>query len=92
MVNVYFASALRNITRGEGIVELEDFEGDLSSLFQRLEAQWGPHIRARLFEGGQLRRFVNVYVDGLDVRFTGGLATSVPKNATVDLIPAVAGG
>jgi molybdopterin converting factor small subunit len=45
-----------------------------------------------LDEAGQLRRFVNIYVDDDDVRFTDGLATPVGEKASVSIIPAVAGG
>ena len=45
-----------------------------------------------LDDSGALRRFVNVYVDEEDVRFTDGLATPVPDGASVSIIPAVAGG
>jgi len=43
-------------------------------------------------ESGALRRFVNVYVDGDDVRFAGGLGTPVPDGAVVQVLPSVAGG
>ncbi len=43
-------------------------------------------------ETGRLRRFVNVYVDGEDVRFGGGVATPVPDRAVVQVLPSVAGG
>ncbi len=43
-------------------------------------------------ETGQVRRFVNVYVDGDDVRFTQGLATQLRDGAEVHVLPSVAGG
>lgn len=50
-------------------------------------------IAARIVDdSGQLRRFVNVYVDDDDVRFLDGLETVVVDGATVSIIPAVAGG
>ena len=52
-----------------------------------------PGIRARVLDdAGALRRFVNVYVDDEDVRFTDGLATPVKDGARISVIPAVAGG
>ncbi|MDE1821796.1 MAG: MoaD/ThiS family protein [Euryarchaeota archaeon] len=92
MVSVCFASALRSVARGQAEVDLPGFEGDLRGLLQALSHQVGPALGERLLEQGRIRRFVNVYVDGLDVRFSGGLETPVPKGATVDFIPAVAGG
>jgi molybdopterin converting factor small subunit len=52
-----------------------------------------PGFRGRLFDdGGQLRRFVNVFVADEDVRFLSGLDTPVADGATVSIVPAVAGG
>jgi molybdopterin converting factor small subunit len=51
-----------------------------------------PAIRDRVFEGSELPQFLNVFVDGTDVRLTEGLETEVPESATVILLPAVAGG
>jgi molybdopterin converting factor small subunit len=45
-----------------------------------------------LDDAGALRRFVNVYVDDDDVRFTDGLATPTPAGSKISIIPAVAGG
>ncbi len=50
-------------------------------------------LRPRLFApDGQLRRFVNVYVNDDDVRFLDDLATATPAGTTISIIPAVAGG
>lgn len=49
-------------------------------------------IKERLMDGEEVRRFVNIYVNDEDIRFTGGLGTSVPETATVVILPAVAGG
>jgi sulfur-carrier protein len=52
-----------------------------------------PGIAARVLDdSGQIRRFVNVYVDDDDVRFAAGLQTPTPDGARVSVIPAVAGG
>jgi sulfur-carrier protein len=51
-----------------------------------------PGIRERLVEGERLRRFINVYVNDEDVRFTGGLGTPVTDGDVVVVLPAVAGG
>jgi MoaD family protein len=51
-----------------------------------------PELRERLTDDGQLRRFVNVYVDGEDVRFGEGLATPVKDGGEIQVLPAVAGG
>jgi molybdopterin converting factor small subunit len=52
-----------------------------------------PSLRAQLFtDEGALNRFVNVYVDGQDVRYTGDLATPVGERDEVVILPAMAGG
>lgn len=60
-----------------------------------LEALYGEHpeLKDSLTDGeGGLRRFVNVYVDGEDVRFGDGLDTPVKDGGEVQILPAVAGG
>jgi molybdopterin converting factor small subunit len=49
-------------------------------------------LRDRLFEGDELRRFVNVYVNDEDIRYLDDLATPVTEKDEVSIIPAVAGG
>jgi molybdopterin converting factor small subunit len=51
-----------------------------------------PELHSRIFEGGELRRFVNVYVNNEDIRYLEDLATPVAENDEVSIIPAVAGG
>ena len=51
-----------------------------------------PGLRARIFENGNIARFVNVYVGGEDIRTQDGLETPVDDDATVILLPAMAGG
>ena len=51
-----------------------------------------PALRERLFDGEELRRFVNVYVNNEDIRYLDDLATPVAEKDEVSIIPAVAGG
>ncbi len=52
-----------------------------------------PGMRERLLDDtGQLRRFVNIYINGDDVRFDSGLATALKDGDEVSIVPAVAGG
>jgi molybdopterin converting factor small subunit len=51
-----------------------------------------PSLRSRLFDGNELPQFLNVFIDGDDVRLNDGLETPVGAGATVILLPAVAGG
>jgi molybdopterin synthase sulfur carrier subunit len=51
-----------------------------------------PSLRDRIYDGGELPQFLNVFVDGSDVRLSEGLETKVGDATTVILLPAVAGG
>jgi molybdopterin converting factor small subunit len=51
-----------------------------------------PGLRARIFENGNIARFVNVYVGGEDIRTQDGLETRVADGSTIILLPAMAGG
>jgi molybdopterin converting factor small subunit len=51
-----------------------------------------PALKDRIYDGDQLPEFLNVFVDGTDVRLEGGLDTAVSPTATLILLPAVAGG
>ena len=88
-VEVRIPTILRTYTGGEKAVPGEGTT--LSEVIENLEASH-PGIRDRLIEGEDLRRFVNVYVNDEDVRFTGGLGTSVSDGDQVVVLPAVAGG
>jgi molybdopterin synthase sulfur carrier subunit len=92
MVTVYLASVLRAAAPELHGREWAGFSGTVGELLERIGDEAGPAFRARLFEEGKLRRYLNVYVDGTDIRFAEGLSTELPPTARVDLIPAVAGG
>ena len=89
-VMVRIPTPLRRLTGGQDKVSVE---GDtLNAVVTSLEAQF-PGIKARLCdEEGNLRNFVNVYVNGEDVRFLDGLDTATNAGDEVSVIPAVAGG
>jgi sulfur-carrier protein len=92
VVRLVLASPIASATRGEREIEL-DFEGTLKELFGIVASRYGPQFHQRILDGdGSIRRFVNVYVNGEDARFLAGLDTRVPRDATVDLLPAVSGG
>jgi MoaD family protein len=88
-IEVRIPTILRTYTGGEKAV---DASGEtLAALIDDLEANH-PGLRDRLLEAGDLRRFVNVYVNDEDVRFTGGLQTELSDGDQVVVLPAVAGG
>jgi molybdopterin synthase sulfur carrier subunit len=88
-VEVRIPTILRTYTGGEKAVN-----GDGSTLAAVIDDLEQRHagIKGRLIEGSDLRRFVNVYVNDEDVRFTGGLDTAVSDGDQVVILPAVAGG
>jgi len=88
-IEVRIPTILRTYTGGEKAVTGEG--ATLSEVIEHLESNH-PGIKDRLIEGEGLRRFVNVYVNDEDVRFTGGLDTSVSDGDQVVVLPAVAGG
>ena len=89
-VKVLIPTPLRSLTRDQEAVSAEG--GTVQELVDRLEADY-PGMRERLFdETGALRRFVNVYVNGEDVRFLQGLETPLGDGNEVSIVPAVAGG
>jgi molybdopterin converting factor small subunit len=63
----------------------------VGDILGQLSTQY-PALRERLFDGDELRRFVNVYVNDEDIRYLEELATPVAATDEVSIIPAVAGG
>jgi molybdopterin synthase sulfur carrier subunit len=86
---VNIPTPLRRFTNGQEIVTASG--GTVDEIFNQLESQF-PGIRARLCDEGGLRRFINVYVDGEDIRFLNRLETPVGETAEVSIVPAIAGG
>ena len=81
---------LRRLTGDAETVEVE--AGTVKEVLDRLEERY-PGFQSRVCDDeGQLRRFINVYVDGEDVRFLEGLSTEVPDGAELSIVPAIAGG
>ena len=88
-IEVRIPTILRTYTDGEKAVEGKG--GTLAELFADLETRH-TGIEARIVDGGQLRRFVNVYLNDEDVRFLDGITTKLADGDNVTILPAVAGG
>ena len=88
-VIVSIPTILRNHTDGEKRVQATG--STLAAVIDDLEANHAG-LRERLINDGKLHRFVNVYVNDEDVRFSGGLDTEVSDGDSVTILPAVAGG
>jgi molybdopterin converting factor small subunit len=89
-VTVRIPPQLRAVTGGDGAPTVEG-----STVGEVLEALFArhPELRERVAnEDGSIRRFVNVFLDGEDIRFLDGPATSVRDGAELTILPAVAGG
>jgi len=86
---VKIPAQLRGVTDGEGEIEV-----DATTVGEALDAVFNQHddLRGRITEDGGLRRFVNVYVSGEDIRFQDGLDTKLQDGDEVTILPAVAGG
>lgn len=89
-VVVRIPTVLRPAADGQRAVEVDGHT--VGDVLGRL-AEAHPGVREQVFTGdGALHRFLNVYVNDDDVRYTGGLATVVRPGDEVTLLPAVAGG
>jgi molybdopterin converting factor small subunit len=91
-VQVLLPGALAPAAGGARRVELEVPGSTVEGLLDALAVAHPLLVRRLRDETGALRRFVNVYVDGEDVRWDGGLAAAVPDGAVVQVLPSVAGG
>lgn len=89
-VNIKIPTPLRNLT---GDIDKVTADGDtLAEIVEQLEQTY-PGMRERMCEeDGELRRFVNVYVNGEDVRFMDGIKTALSDGDEISIVPAVAGG
>ena len=88
-VTVKIPTQLREAAGGAASVQAEG-----ATVGEALESVFAAHgeLRDRLYQGGDLRRFVNVYLSGEDIRFLDGLQTAVPAGGELTILPAVAGG
>lgn len=93
MPTVVLPAALRQYSGGVSSLDLDAAEAaDLAGVLDALDAACPALARRIRDEQGQLRRFVNVYIDGEDARRVGGLDAPVPARAEVLVLPSVAGG
>jgi MoaD family protein len=88
-VTVKIPAQLRNLTGSDAETQVEggNVGEALDALYERYDG-----LRDRITEDGELRRFVNVYVGGEDIRFGDGLDTKLSDGDEITILPAVAGG
>ena len=90
MIKVRIPTPLRPLTKGQGEVE-----ANANSILEMIETLNSAHpgIKDRLCDDtGELRRFVNIYVNEEDIRFLKGKETTLKDGDEVSIIPAIAGG
>lgn len=90
MITVRIPTPLRPLTKGQG--EVETKADSVVAMIDALNSAY-PGIKDRLCdETGELRRFVNIYVNEEDIRFLKGKDTSLKDGDEVSIVPAIAGG
>ena len=90
MIKVRIPTPLRPLTKGQGEVEAK--AASIADMIGSLDATY-PGLKDRLCDDkGELRRFVNIYVNEEDIRFLKGKETSLKDGDEVSIVPAVAGG
>jgi sulfur-carrier protein len=89
-VVVRIPTPLRAMTKGAAEVQAD--ADTVAGVIDDLERQY-PGLRDRLVEeGGQIRRFINIYVNQEDIRFLDGDKTTLKQGDEVSIVPAIAGG
>lgn len=89
-VTVRIPTPLRRLT--QNLAEVETEGANIEGIIDNLETSY-PGMRERLCdEDGNIRRFVNIYLNDEDIRFLDGKATAVTDGAEISIIPAIAGG
>jgi molybdopterin converting factor small subunit len=88
-IRIQIPTPMRQHTEGKATVEVNGstVQAALDDLGQKF-----PGINARIFDKGEVRRFVNVYLNDEDIRYLDSLATTVKDGDELAIIPAVAGG
>jgi molybdopterin synthase sulfur carrier subunit len=90
-IKVRIPTPLQSITKNKSEVEVEKAQ-DIKDLIEKLEEEY-PGIKERLLdENGNLRRFINFFVNEEDIRFLDGINTVLKDGDEVSIIPAIAGG
>lgn len=88
-VKVHIPAPMRQHTDGQAVVEGQG--GAVLEVLENLGKKF-PGLVSRIFENGQVRRFVNIYLNDEDVRYLDSMKTPVKDGDELSIIPAVAGG
>ncbi|MBK7328007.1 MAG: MoaD family protein [Dehalococcoidia bacterium] len=89
-INVRVTAVLQKVTGGQKTVEASG--STVSEVFNDIDAKY-PGFKAQVYgPDGKLHRFVNIYLNDEDIRYTGGVETALKAGDTLDVLPALAGG
>lgn len=88
-IRVHIPTPMRQHTENQAVVEAQG--GTVQTLLDNLGAKY-PALTPKLFDNGQLRRFVNLYLNDEDIRYLDNLNSAVKDGDELSIIPAVAGG
>lgn len=91
MVKIRFSSALSNVTKARETT-LELGNTTVKGVLDKLVEDFGPDFEKRILDKGEVRRFVNLYVNGEDIRHLSGLESPVKDADEISILPAVSGG
>ncbi len=90
MAKVRIPTPLQTLTEGLGEVSVDGT--DITTLVDSLDSKY-PGIKKRILDdSGEIRRFINIYVNDEDIRFLEGLNTTINEQAEISIVPAVSGG
>lgn len=89
-INVRVTAVLQKVTGGKKTVEANG--STVAQVFEDIDVKF-PGFKAQVYgTDGKLHRFVNIYLNDEDIRYTGGVDTAVKAGDTLDVLPALAGG
>lgn len=88
-ITISIPTILRPLTDNQKRIEVDG--SNVLDAIERMEQQY-PGVKEKLITGGQAHRFVNIYVNDNDIRFSEGLSTRLTDGDLLTILPAVAGG
>jgi len=92
MVRIRFSQALNRTTKErETTIKLTN-EITVRELINKLTEKYGKELERRLLEEGELKRFINIYIDGEDIRYNNKLETTLKDTDEISILPAISGG
>ena len=90
MATIFIPTPLRRLTDGEANIEVQG--ADIAAVLASVNEQY-PGFNGKLIdEDGEVRRFINVFINNTEIRKLQGTATPVAKDDTISIVPAMAGG